>query len=445
MIDDNNVTIAGHPADYLPGFDLPDTLAGHGMRVDTGDGEDWTAMYSRILTALTTPGPSALVNRRVMAKGVPEIEGSPAGHEAVSVDAAIAYLEQRNRTAAVAYLKGVSKPSSGLTYVGCSEERDSNRKSFGPIVNDILRAMPDEERPEKVLVVDCDLEGSTGLKPIGQEFPDVYIKGGVMERGNFSMAAGFGFGEARQGVFSTFTAFLEMVISEITMARLNESNVICHFSHAGVDWIADNTCHYGTNVFFADNGPLELSGDTRLYFPADPVQLRALVNRIWHDTGLRFIFSTRSTVPYVLTEDGAPVHGDDYTFEPGVDEFIRKGTDGYVVAFGEMLYRAVDAVDRLRQQGVNVGLLNKPTLNVVDEKAVREIGQTGFVLVVESQYVQTGLGMRFGTWLLERGLTPKYRHLGVSKRGAGGIEEHVFHQGIDSGSIQRAVRDLAGL
>src|ERR1700733_5722292 len=86
-----------------------------------------------------------------------------------------------------------------------------------------------------------------------------------MERGNFSAAAGFGFDPHKFGVFSTFSAFLEMVISEITMARLNNCNVLCHFSHSGgaffiiiiifsdshrfssvVDEMADNTY-----VFFA--------------------------------------------------------------------------------------------------------------------------------------------------------------------------------------------------
>lgn len=52
-------------------------------------------------------------------------------------------------------------------------------------------------------------------------------------RGNFSAAAGFGFDADKFGVFSTFSAFLEMVVSEITMARLNNCNVLCHFSHAG--------------------------------------------------------------------------------------------------------------------------------------------------------------------------------------------------------------------
>ena len=63
-----------------------------------------------------------------------------------------------------------------------------------------------------------------------------------MERGNFSAAAGFGaYNDYRQGIFSTFSAFSEMIISELTMARLNFANVLTHFSHSGVDEMADNT------------------------------------------------------------------------------------------------------------------------------------------------------------------------------------------------------------
>ena len=78
-----------------------------------------------------------------------------------------------------------------------------------------------------------DLEGSTGLKVIHQKHPEVFVPSGIMERGNFSAAAGFGFAADKFGVFSTFSAFLEMVVSEITMARLNNCNVLCHFSHSG--------------------------------------------------------------------------------------------------------------------------------------------------------------------------------------------------------------------
>ena len=148
----------------------------------------------------------------------------------------------------------------------------------------------------KVLVVDSDLEGSCGLHHIRKNHPEVYVHGGIMERNNYSVAAGFGSEPGRQGIFGTFAAFLEMVVSEITMARLNHANVLAHFSHSGIDDMADNTCHFGINNFFADNAVAE--GDmTRLYFPADVLQLRAMLKKIFYDQGLRFVFSTRSATP----------------------------------------------------------------------------------------------------------------------------------------------------
>ena len=105
-----------------------------------------------------------------------------------------------------------------------------------------------------------------------------------------------------------------------------------------------------------------------LYFPADAAQMTAVVNRVFFERGLRFIFSTRSKVPYILKEDGSKFFDDDYKFIPGKDEIIAEGKAGYVVSFGELLYRSWDAVLRCREQGLDVGLINKPTLNVVDEE-----------------------------------------------------------------------------
>ena len=248
VIDDNNVTIAGHPKDYLPGYNVAKTLAGHGLMVDSGDGEDVEALYARMQKAIHTSGPVAVVNERPMAPGVPGIEGSSAGHDVIGKDNALAYLEGRGLTEAIEYLDSVGPTKTAVTYLGSSDELGSNRTEFGKIVNGILDGMDPTDRVKKLLVIDSDLEGSTGLKSIRAEHPEVYVLGGVMERGNFSAAAGFGFKKGKQGIFSTFSAFIEMIISEATMARLNESNVICHFSHAGVDDIADNTCHYGINL-----------------------------------------------------------------------------------------------------------------------------------------------------------------------------------------------------
>ncbi|PIE65479.1 MAG: transketolase [Desulfobacterales bacterium] len=439
LIDDNDVTIAGHPSDYMSGFDVGKTLAGHGLRVSEGDGEDLDALFSRIRDALTQDGPMAVINKRKMAPSVPGIEGLPKGHDVIPVSLARAYLEAKGYVEAVKILSSPAVSEDRPAYRGSTPETGKCRDAFGKLVCQILDGM--DAPASKVLVVDSDLEGSCGLHHIRKNHPAVYVHGGIMERNNFSVAAGFGSEPGRQGIFGTFSAFLEMLVSEITMARLNRANVLAHFSHAGVDDMADNTCHFGINNFFADNG-LEEGDHTRLYFPADVKQLTAMLPRVFNDPGLRFIFSTRSATPFIQKEDGEPFFGDGYEFVPDRDEIIREGSAGYIISYGEMLYRCLDVVEQMNKEGVAVGLVNKPTLNVVDMDMLARVGSCPFVLVVESQNTRSGLGSRYGSWLLANGFSPKFAHIGTSREGRGGLGEQVRNQRCDPASIREMVEML---
>ncbi len=439
IIDDNDVTIAGHPSSYMNGFDVARTLEGHGLQVNTGDGENIDELYGRIHACLIEDGPIALVNKRKMAVGVPGIEGLPKGHDVIPVDMAISYLEARGYADAVTMLKETSKQGSGTQYIGSTAETAKCRDDFGKVICELLEDLDNPQ--DSVIVVDSDLEGSCGLHHIRKNFPDVYVHGGIMERNNFSVAAGFGSTPGRQGIFGTFSAFQEMVISEITMARLNKANVLAHFSHAGVDDMADNTCHFGINNFFADNGLAE-NDKTMLYFPADALQLKAILQKIFNDDGLRFIFSTRSATPFIENGDGDELYADNYSFTPGKDEIIREGTAGYIVSYGEMLYRCLHAVELLKKEGVDVGLINKPTLNVLDKEILPTVGTSPLVLVVETQNSKTGLGMRYGSWLLENGYTTSYGYMGSHKEGRGGLSEQIPYQGMGTEDIIAKVKSL---
>jgi transketolase len=442
IIDDNDVTIAGHPSEYLQGYDVQKTLLGHGLRVESVEAEDLHALFGAMRRLLTVKGPAALVSKRRMAPGIPGIEGTPKGHDAVPVPAALDYLRARGHDAAVRVLEEVRGAAKPASLRGSSASRVAVRTVFGEALSEVLLALSPGER-KKTLVIDSDLAGSCGLGVVAKACPEVYVSGGIMERGNYSAAAGFGSEPGHQGVFGTFSAFLEMIVSEVSMARLNEANVLAHFSHAGVSEILDNTCHFGINNFFADNG-LGPDDTTRLYFPADQHQMRSLVQRVFHEPGLRFIFSPRSALPDILSMDGKPVYGPGYRFEPGVDDVVLEGKAGWVVSYGDVLHLALDAVLELRASGLDVGLLNKPTLNRVDEAALARVGTSPFVFVAESQNINTGLGSRFGTWLLERGFRPRYARAGTHQRGHGGGFEQVSQQGLDSGSLVKAITGLCG-
>src|SRR5580658_4069988 len=445
MIDDNNVTIAGHPQEYMTGYDLSRTLSGYGLSTETTMGEDLDALYIDLCRMFCDQNPHALIIKRPMAPGIEGVQGSPEAHEAVKADVAIRYLEKRGcYEAAIEMLKAAKPDKSPLKYRG-SSGAGRNRDDFGKIINEFLDAQSMEQRLASVRVFDNDLEGSCGLHHIRKKHPEIYIRGGIMERGNFSAAAGFGSLAGKQGIFGTFSAFLEMCVSEITMARLNFSNVLAHFSHSGVDDMGDNTCHFGINSMFADGGvkPGHAQDTTRLYFPVDQHQFAACIKRIYGDAGLRFVFTTRAPVPDILDGDGKPLYKGK-PFEPGKDYLVReaKAGGGYVVAVGEAVYRALDAVITLQEKGVNVGLVNKPTLNVVDAAMMKTLAAAPFVLVVEGWNVKTGLGSRFGSYLLQAGFRGRFNHIGTHVEGCGGLWQQMGYQGLDSQGIQTAIKLL---
>jgi transketolase len=445
LIDDNNVTIAGHPQEYMSGYDLTRTLSGYGLATETTMGEDLDALHIDLCRAFTATGPRALIIKRRMAPGIVGAEGSEKAHEVLKPEIALQYLEKRGGyEGAIEMLKAAKPEKSPLTFKGSSGV-GKNRDDFGKIVNQILEPMTPQQRLDSVRVFDNDLEGSCGLHHIRAKFPEIFVRGGIMERGNYSAAAGFASVPGKQAVFATFSAFLEMCLSEITMARLNFSNVLAHFSHSGVDDMADNTCHFGINSMIADGGvkPGHSEDLTRLYFPADQFQFAACVKRIFNDQGLRFLFTTRAPVPNILAADGSALY-EKRNFEPGKDDIVRESPSGggYVVAFGETVYRALDAVIRLQEKGVKVGLVNKSTLNVVDADMMKKLAQAPFVLVAEGWNVKTGLGSRFGSYLLQAGFKGRYNHIGVHLEGSGGLWQQMGYQGLDSDGILKAVEAL---
>ncbi len=430
IIDDNNVTIAGNPETYMKGYSVSKTLEGQGFQVITCDGENFSELFDAISKSMQTKGPVAVICKRKMGPGIPELEGECQLHDVIPLDVGITYLENKGHHEAVKQLKETAEEynaKANQTFKG-SGEKGACRKQFGTSVVSMLKEMSDSER-KKVHAFDSDLEGSVGLTAVRENYPECFTRAGIHERGNYLAAAGFGSQEGHQGIFATFSAFMEMVISEITMSRLNEANVLAHFSHAGVDNMSDNTCHFGLNNFFADNY-VEEGSSTGLYFPADVNQMDAIIKRIFNDHGLRFVFSNRSKTPLILNSDGNSFYGEGYEFTPGADEIIRDGDAGWIVSYGDMLHRCLHVVEEYRENGINVGLINKPSLSSVDEDTMEKIGKSPFVLVVESLNSRTGLGVRFGTWLLERGFAPNYDYMGTTRPGNCGQEEQILHQGL---------------
>ncbi|CAE8719449.1 unnamed protein product, partial [Polarella glacialis] len=165
FIDDNDVTIAGHPSTYLTGYNVRQTLQGHGIEAVDVDGEDIDALFAVMRQAVSQEGPFAAVIKRKMCPSLSEeVEGTCEGHDALGLTSALAYLEKRGHHDATERLRKVPKAADPCkSYLG-SGTFGAPRQVFGTAVASVLgRLSSPEERRARVLVVDSDLEGSCGL------------------------------------------------------------------------------------------------------------------------------------------------------------------------------------------------------------------------------------------------------------------------------------------
>ena len=64
------------------------------------------------------------------------------------------------------------------------------------------------------------------------------------------------------------------------------------------------------------------------------------------------------------------------------------------------------------------------------------------MLVVEGFNVKTGLGSRFGSYLLQAGFKGRYDHIGVHTEGSGGLWQQMGYQGLDPDGILKAIKEL---
>jgi 1-deoxy-D-xylulose-5-phosphate synthase len=79
--------------------------------------------------------------------------------------------------------------------------------------------------------------------------------------------------------------------------------------------------------------------------------------------------------------------------ELGRAEVLGWGNDGMIIAYGTLLGACRRAADRLRTEGLDVGLINARFAKPIDEETIlRAIRESGFVLTVEEGTLAGGFG-----------------------------------------------------
>lgn len=245
-------------------------------------------------------------------------------------------------------------------------------------VGELARLM---KQNDKIVVLDADLAGAGGTKPLYSEFPDRCIDVGIAEANMACIAAGLS--------ASGYIPFIHSFVPFVARRALDQIAVSVCYSEQNVRIIGfdpgvHTTYNGGTHMSFEDVATMRAFCNIAVLDIVDGIQLRKALPYIVEHKGPMYVRFVRKQTDVLF--------GEDYEFHFGKADKLRDGNNITIVASGTMLFDAVKAADRLEQQGISVDLLGIHTVKPLDEDAVvQSARKTGRVLTVENHSIHGGL------------------------------------------------------
>ena len=258
-----------------------------------------------------------------------------------------------------------------------------------------------EEYPELV-VLDADLSGSTMTKEFASKYPDRFFDMGIAEANMAGVAAGLA-ACGKKPFLNSFAMFSagrawEQVRNSIAYPRLNVKVI---GSHGGVSVGEDGATHQCVEdyaIMRAIPGMLVLS-------PCDGPEMEEAVKALLEYDGPAYMRLGRLAVESVT--DTVP----GYRFTIGKGATLRDGTDATVIATGMMVQQAVEAADRLSEEGISLRVIDMHTIKPIDRELVLQAAaETGCIVTAEEASVIGGLGSAVAETVSEGCPVPVVRH-----------------------------------
>lgn len=308
-------------------------------------------------------------------------------------------------------------------------DKKATRHGYGAGLVELARKHKD------VVALDADLCGSAGNKDFSKEFLGRHFNVGIAEQNMLGMAAGL----ARVGYtpFATsFAIFCPGRAFEIIRNAIcyNNLNVKLIGSHAGITTAADG----GSHQAIEDVAIMRALPNMTILSPCDYNQAKLLTKAAYDIRGPVYIRTARIATPVFTAEDDA--------IEIGKVQKLRDGKDVCVVAVGIMNALALEAAEILKDEGIELQLLNLHTIKPLDtegiRKGVKECG--GKLVVVEDCNVYGGAGEAVAYALKDMALIME--HVAIEDRfGQSGSDEELSEAyGLNTKNIVNRIRKLLG-
>ena len=307
-------------------------------------------------------------------------------------------------------------------------DKIATRQAYGEALIELV------EKNDKVVVLDADLANATQTCKVAKVHPEKFYNFGIAEANMVDAAAGM----STMGYVpfvSSFAMFaagraFEQIRNSIGYPHLN---VKIGATHAGLSVGEDGASHQCCEdiaLMRSIPGMVVLS-------PADDVEARAAVIAAYNYQGPVYLRFSRLATPVFHDPET-------YEFQIGKGEKLTDGYDIAVIATGLMTNEALRAAVLAKRQGLNVRVINMPTIKPIDEEiiltAARECGR---IITVEEHSVIGGLGEAVCAVVSEK-LPCLVHRIGVQDQfgHSGPANEVLRDYGLTAENIVSAIREI---
>jgi 1-deoxy-D-xylulose-5-phosphate synthase len=241
-------------------------------------------------------------------------------------------------------------------------------------IGDALAADP------KVTVFTAAMCQGNKLEKIRDQYPDRFFDVGICE----SHAVAFAAGQAKAGlrpivdIYSTFLQrSFDQVFQEVALQNLP---VVFTMDRAGLTG-PDGPTHHGC----FDIPYMRLFPNLIVMAPGDEMDVKPMIDfalRQSHPTSMRYPKASLETVKREFA-----------AIELGKAEVIEDGDDGAFVVFGTLVPTALQAAHKLREEGLNVAVVNARFAKPIDRETILPlVERMPFVITVEEGTLEGGFG-----------------------------------------------------
>ncbi|RZJ89239.1 MAG: transketolase family protein [Chryseobacterium sp.] len=307
-----------------------------------------------------------------------------------------------------------------------TEKRDT-RSGFGAGLHEA------GQKNANVVALCADLVGSLKMDAFIKDFPERFTQVGIAEANMIGIAAGMTIGGKIPftGTFANFSTGRVYDQIRQSVAYSNKNVKICA-SHAGVTLGEDGATHQ----ILEDIGLMKMLPGMVVINPCDYNQTKAATLAIAEYDGPVYLRFGRPVIP-VFTEP-------DQKFEIGKAWMVNEGTDVTIIATGHMVWKAIEAGEKLADLGIDAEIINIHTVKPLDEEAIlKSVKKTGCVVSCEEHNKFGGLGESVARLLTTALPTPQEFVATNDTFGESGTPDQLMSKyGLDAVNIVQAVQKV---